>query len=134
MFASEKTEMVGLKQCHTCGAELLKREKFCRWCGVGQCLRTASSTPVTGRTNRPEFRVGLLPGGKNRDGSVSGAQVNVAAQSVSKEISLFCASHWMLHLVGILVALPLWLMIALLSPLAAYATAKAPARPGGQSC
>jgi hypothetical protein len=75
MFAQEMTETVGLAQCHTCGAESLERDKFCRRCGVDQRLG-AAPTVVVGHGGRFEYETRPLPGGANRGGSFSGTLVN----------------------------------------------------------
>jgi anti-anti-sigma regulatory factor len=41
---TEGAETVAVKQCHTCEAELLVRDKFCRRCGVRQTNGGATST------------------------------------------------------------------------------------------
>lgn len=128
MFALEMTETIGLMQCHNCGAELLEHDKFCRRCGVSQCLRTAPPSVVAVRTDRSEHETRPLPGSKNRGGSFSGTLVNVVTQSVSEGTSSLCANRWTMWLVGALALVPLWLMIALLSPLDAYIAAKAIAK------
>jgi hypothetical protein len=48
MFAPEMTETIGLTQCHTCRAELLESDKFCRRCGLNQSLCKAQLTVVDG--------------------------------------------------------------------------------------
>ncbi len=134
MFAPEMIETVGLMQCHTCGAELRERDKFCRRCGVSQRLRPRPSTVVAGCSGQSEYETRLLPGAKNRGGSFSGTLVNFVTQSVSERTSCYGANRWTMRLVGALVIVQLWLMIALLSPLDAYVAAKAIAKPGGQLC
>jgi hypothetical protein len=46
------------------------------------------------------------------------------AQKLSEETSSLREHRWMMLLVGMIVAVPLWLMIVLLSPLDAYVAAK----------
>jgi len=129
MFAQEMTETVGLTQCHTCGAELLERDKFCRRCGVDQRLG-AAPTVVAGRGGRFEYETRPLPVGANRGGSFSGTLVNFVTQSVSERTSGCGANRWAMRLVGALVVAPLWVMIVLLAPLDAYVAAKAIAKLG----
>src|SRR5262245_13326272 len=87
MFTPEMTETVGLTQCHTCEAELLERDKFCRRCGVNQSLCTAPLTVVDGHGGRVEYKTRPLRGGANRGGSFSGALINLLTQSVSERTS-----------------------------------------------
>jgi len=128
MFAPEMTETIGLTQCHTCRAELLERDKFCRRCGVNQTLCTAPLTVVAGHGGRVEYETRPLSGGANRGGSFSGTLVNFVTQSVSERTSRCGANRWTMRLVGALVVAPLWVIIVLLAPLDAYVAAKAIAK------
>ncbi len=129
MFAQEMSEIetVGFSLCHTCSAELLERDKFCRRCGVSQRLGAAPSPVVASKS---EYETRLLPGGRNRGGSFSGALVNLVAQSVAEGAAPLRGNRWTMRLVGALAVVPLWLMIALLSPLDAYVAAKSIATQG----
>ncbi len=128
MFALEMMETVGLMQCHSCGAELRERDKFCRQCGISQRLRPAPSTVAAGRGGQFEYETRLLPVGRNRSGSFSGVLVNLVTESVAEGTSRHGANRWTMRLVGALAIVPLWLMITLLSPLDAYVAAKAIAK------
>jgi ribosomal protein L40E len=130
MFAPEMRETVGCKQCHSCGAELLERDQFCRRCGVSQRLRTAPSMVVAGHGSSSEYETRPLPGGADRGSSFSGTLVKLVTESVSEGTSRCGANRWTMRLVGALVVVPLWLMIALLSPLDAYVAARAIAKLG----
>jgi hypothetical protein len=127
MYAPENTETAGLIQCHTCGAEQRERDRFCRQCGVSQRLNTMSLTGVTGETPWSDCETRPLPSA-NRFGSFSGALVNLVTAGVSSRTSSLHAHRWTARLVGALVAVPIWLMIVLLSPLDAYIAARAVAR------
>ena len=128
MFAPEMTETIGLTQCHTCRAELLESDKFCRRCGLNQSLCTAPLTVVDGYGDSFEYETRPLRGGANRGGSFSGTLVNLLTQSVSERTSGCGANRWTMRLVGALVMAPLWVMIVLLAPLDAYVAAKAIAK------
>jgi len=130
MFEQEMTETVGLTQCHTCRAELLESDKFCRRCGLNQSLCTAPLTVVDGHGDSFEYETRLLRGGANHGGSFSGTLVNFLTQSVSERTSGCGANRWTMRLVGALVMAPLWVMIVLLAPLDAYVAAKAIAKLG----
>jgi len=130
MFTPEMTETVGLTQCHTCRAELLESDKFCRQCGLNQSLCTAPLTVIDGHGDGFEYETRPLRGGANRGGSFSGTLVNFVTQSVSERTSGCGANRWTMRLVGALVMAPLWVMIVLLAPLDAYVAAKAIAKLG----
>jgi hypothetical protein len=130
MFAREMKETVGLTQCHTCRAELLESDKFCRRCGLNQSLCTAPLTVIDGHGDGFEYETGPLRGGASRSGSFSGTLVNFVTQSVSERTSGCGANRWTMRLVGALIMAPLWAMIVLLAPLDAYVAAKAIAKLG----
>ena len=125
MLAQEMAETTGIKECHACGAKLLERDKFCRRCGAGQGIPTSTLTGVTDGT-------GGEPRSLSNDGtlcrSYSGRLVNVVSRDLSTRTSSLRANRRAMRLVSMLIAVPLWLMIVLLSPLDAYVAAKAVAK------
>ncbi|NOT64184.1 MAG: hypothetical protein HOP19_28550 [Acidobacteria bacterium] len=131
MPAMSEKETIGLSQCHTCRAELWERDKFCRRCGVSQRLPAGkiNAAPVPVVTKPSDYATERLSG-RQRSGSFSGALVNLLAQSVAEGAAPLRGNRWMMRLVGALAVVPLWLMIALLSPLEAYVAAKAIATRG----
>jgi hypothetical protein len=125
MLAQEMTETTGIKECHACGAELLERDKFCRRCGVSQGVPTSTLTGVTdGTGGEPRS----LPDNVTICRSYSSRLVNVVSQDLSARTSSLHANRMAMRLVSMLIAVPLWLMIVLLSPLDAYVAAKAVAK------
>ena len=125
MLAQQITTTIGLKQCHSCGAELLDRDKFCRRCGVRE---SDPSSVVTGRPGNTGFETRSVSGSGTLGRPYSGPLVGIVTQKLSERTSSLRASRWAMLLVSALVALPLWLMIVLLSPLDAYVAAKSIAR------
>jgi hypothetical protein len=131
MITPENMETAGLGRCHACDAEQPARDKFCRRCGVNQRLKIASFTGASGEAEWSARGAKPLAGVKHYD-SFSGALVNLALESVSTRASSLSSSpadnRRTMRLASALVAVPLWLMIVLLSPLDAYVTARAIAR------
>lgn len=125
MLAQEMAETTSIKECHACGAGLLERDKFCRRCGVSQGVPTSTLTGVTDEA-------GGEPRSLSNDGtlcrSYSSRLVNVVSRDLSTRTSSLRANRRAMRLVSMLIAVPLWLMIVLLSPLDAYAAAKAVAK------
>jgi hypothetical protein len=80
---------------------LLESDKFCRWCGAAQVYTTT-------RLYHP----------------ISGPLVEAMVGAGSKETSALCGSFTR-RLVLALISIPIWMLIILLSPLDAYASAKA---------
>ncbi|MGH9836427.1 MAG: hypothetical protein ACRD9Y_25670 [Blastocatellia bacterium] len=124
MLAQEMKETVGLNQCHACGAEGLERDKFCRRCGVNHSFRTAPYIGGAGGTEPFECETRQLPVIESRCYSFSGALAQAVTRGVSERTSPFRNQRWALRLVSALVAVPLWLMIVLLSPFDAYVAAR----------
>lgn len=122
MFAPQLIETVALKQCYSCGAELIERDKFCRRCGISQRLRNDSSQEFQ---HKSECTTQRLSESSGMHQSFSGPLVQAITTGVTQRTTALQTSRWAMRLVGALVAVPLWLMIVLLSPLEALAAAKA---------
>ncbi|MGH8692619.1 MAG: zinc ribbon domain-containing protein [Burkholderiales bacterium] len=135
MFAPETIETSGFKQCRVCGAEQLDRDKFCRRCGVNQSGQSRRVEPlnnitgsvtsdVIGRADRVDYETRPLSGGGTLRRSYSGPLVGIVTLELSEQTSSLRTNRWARLLISTLVAVPLWLMIVLLSPLDAYVAAK----------
>ncbi|MEP7342817.1 MAG: hypothetical protein ABI977_34130 [Acidobacteriota bacterium] len=132
MFTSETAETTGFKQCQVCGAEQFDRDKFCRRCGVCRSRYVKPLNSMTGSVT------GRAIGSANRTGDVgrplsaggtlrrpySGPLVGIVTRGLSEQASPLRSGRWARFLISALVAVPLWLMIVLLSPLDAYVAAK----------
>ncbi|HEY7912452.1 MAG TPA: hypothetical protein VIG62_11130 [Blastocatellia bacterium] len=119
MFA-DVTKTVAIKACAGCGGGLLETDRFCRWCGVSQSDRGAhlcSSSPLT-TTALSE------PALYRR---VSGPLVSAILTGVSDGAGE-TYGPLIKRMVLALISIPIWLIIVLLSPLDAYAAARAISR------
>jgi hypothetical protein len=115
----EQTPTVDLRLCRVCLAELRDHDKFCRHCGARQTgaitsppANTAQSAYATSRLQADTFN------------SVSASLLNAIAAGAQAGTAQL-DSRRLRRAVSALIAIPLWLMIVLLSPIDAYATAKA---------
>lgn len=130
MFAPETAETTGFKQCRSCGAEQINRDKFCRRCGASQGRRGELSSCMTGSNVvavEPIWsscETARLSEAESRRRSYSGPLVNIVTQQLLEQTSSLRANRLAMLLISLLVAAPLWLMILLLSPLDAYVAAK----------
>ena len=136
MVDQETAETTGLRLCYSCRAEQLDRDKFCRRCGASQSRVVGQSMNLTADVSRntgndvaggPDplgCETGPLSGSGSLRRSYSGPLVGIVAQRLSEETSSFRAHRWLMLLISLIVAVPLWLMIVLLSPLDAYVAAK----------
>ena len=129
MYESDKTTTVAIKPCRSCSAGLIDGSKFCRSCGAAQSY----SLP-------PDFRT--LDQGGNTDPEplshyattrlsqlklyhpVSGPLVNAVVAGVPASAGHSPVGSFSKRMLLALMAVPIWLMIILLSPLDAYASAK----------
>lgn len=129
---SVTTEIIGNKQCPCCSAELFEADRFCRRCGIVQSVRTA---PLTSSPSAP-FGSGGLENAATRPlgesgllgHSYSGVLLGAVTRSLSERTSGLRAGRPMKRFIISLLAIPLWLMIVLLSPLDAFAAARVIAR------
>jgi hypothetical protein len=125
---AENQETSDLAYCDACGAKQRGRDKFCRRCGASQRLAIASSTGDVNWSS-PDTRPLL---GISYYDSFSGALVKLVTEVVSVRASSLSSSlpgnRWTMWLVAALVAVPLWLILVLLSALDAYVAVRAIAR------
>ena len=131
MLALEIAETTGFKHCQGCSAVQISRDKFCRRCGVSQSHRAESLNCITGRVDgaivgraeRSDYETKPLSRCRTWRRSYSGRLVSIVTQELSGRTSSVRANRWARTLVSLLVAVPLWLLIVLLSPLDAYVAA-----------
>jgi hypothetical protein len=128
MPGPDKIETVALKRCHFCSAESLDRDRFCRRCGACLIARNDPTTGVIGSADGSEFKTSPLFGSGPMQQSYSGPLVRILTQELLERTSSLGANRWARPLVSVLVAVPLWLMIVLLSPIDTYIAAKAIAK------
>ncbi len=119
-------ETVALKLCHACEAELLERDRFCRRCGVSQSLAQTPSTAKVDRSSSPYATAPLIAGEWCRP--ISGPLLQAVTAGVSATTSARLDSPIARRLILVLISIPIWLIIILLSPIDAYTAAKAVTR------
>lgn len=129
MYESHQTTTVAIKPCRRCGAGLLDESRFCRSCGAFQ---SHSSPP----DSQPTISVGNLERETVQHYSttrlsqvklyhpVSGPLVNAVVAGVPASAPRSPASAFSKRMLLALMSVPIWVMIILLSPLDAYASAK----------
>jgi len=116
---TEQKTTVDLRTCRDCSAEMRDRDKFCRHCGA---RRTGAIAPPPANTTLSAYATSRLQADTFH--SVSASLLNAitaGAQAGTAQLD----SPRLRHAVSVLIAVPLWLIIVLLSPIDAYATAKA---------
>ncbi|HSE97685.1 MAG TPA: hypothetical protein VLD57_05395 [Blastocatellia bacterium] len=138
MSAFHQSETLAIKACCSCSGVLLDRDRFCRWCGARQ---TSTFPPVRRTTSDQEasVRIGskslyitspLEPAGKQADPyrPVSGPLVKAMIEGMAAGESAPLYSQAARAVFQVLVWIPIWLMIVLLSPFDAYAAARSISR------
>ena len=132
MCVTQDAITVTVKACTSCSGGLLEYDNFCRWCGQRQpgpieiSSQLSAAQPVTASSSLSPFTTSAL----ERAGAqgtmysrVSGPLVSAIVASVSANSSQMC-SRFVKKAVFVLISIPIWLIIILLSPLDAYAAAK----------
>jgi zinc-ribbon domain len=125
MIHAEQTTTLAIRPCSACGAGLTEDSKFCRWCGTrltvdpDQTERLSFATPVS-----PGAYKTMPLGPLNLYHPVSGSLVKAVVAGVPTRTSLSTTGAWTKRMLPALMAIPIWVMIILLSPIDAYASAK----------
>jgi hypothetical protein len=115
----EQKPTVDLRLCWACSAEPRDHDKFCRRCGARQ---TEEISPPPANTAPPVYATSRLRADTCCSVSASlMTGIAAGAQAGMTQLNSRCARG----AVSVLILIPLWLMIVLLSPFDAYATAKA---------
>ncbi|PYT08783.1 MAG: hypothetical protein DMF60_03880 [Acidobacteria bacterium] len=129
MYGTGQTTTVAIKPCLTCGAALIEESKFCRSCGAPQIQTVTASSLLATQAGDPEHRplqnyeTAKLSQDKLYH-PVSGPLVKAVAAGVPANAAYSPASTVTRRMLLALMAIPIWIMIILLSPLDAYASAK----------
>jgi hypothetical protein len=119
MHTTEMIETVGLRRCPACDGEQLSDDKFCRRCGVSQSLR-----PITSALESAKYRTRPLTDDEQPYSSFSGSLVGLVTQGVALKTTGLRQNRWVMGTVCVLAAVPLWLLIIMLSPLDTYKAAR----------
>jgi hypothetical protein len=115
-------QTVAIKPCCSCGAGLLEGSRFCRLCGANQQAIDAIIT-----NSESELRSSYITSKLSSSipyHPVSGPLVQAVARGVPASASQSVARDLPKRLLFALMAIPIWVMIILLSPIDAYASAK----------
>lgn len=125
MSHAEPTTTLAIRSCSACGAGLTGESKFCRWCGARLTVdpdqtERLSFDPIA--TTAGYKTTPLVP--VNRYHPVSGPLVKALAAGVPTRTSLSTTGGLTKRMLLALMTIPIWVMIILLSPIDAYASAK----------
>ena len=130
MCESDQAITVAIRPCGACGVGLLDGSNYCRSCGARQKIQSGSIS-TTGEG--PGYAGRLASTGDLSTARVSqpilyhpvsGPLVRAVAQGVPAAMSKSPARQFSKRMLLALMAIPIWVMIILLSPLDAYTSAK----------
>ena len=132
-YQTVRMEAVTVKPCRMCRTDLPACDNFCRRCGLRQTDRDIKiDLPYLAECEtRPLAR-------NTGNCRMSSSQVaHIVTESLSTRSAIEQPGRGLQRLVCTLITIPIWMVIVLLSPLDAYAAAKAvatwwAARKGGQ--
>jgi len=115
-----QTEPVGGERCRACNRESTARDNFCRWCGAQQSddLIACAGAECLGQTTT------ILSQDEGTPRSLSSLPLEALTQAVTIKTGPLCMNRVVALVVAVLVAIPMWLLIILLSPFDAYLSAK----------
>ena len=133
----QQARTVALKCCAACNSGLLESDKFCRWCGELQPYAMIASAesphlPPTAAALQPPaaYTTSNLTLGPREEvyRSISAPLVNAVVTGALAGPATGNQSRLIKRAILALIAIPVWLIIVLLSPLDAYAAVKNLAR------
>ena len=133
-MSGQESVTISIAGCKACGAGIPQSDRFCRLCGASQTdlLSLATETLPEGLALsdslecwKPpsDYATRVMPRGAFCE-SLSGPLVKAVADGLSSNLSLRFLDRRVKRIVLILVSVPIWLMIVLLSPLETYAAVK----------
>lgn len=125
MISLHQADTVSMKQCCICDGQLLATDKFCRWCGSHQRETREPQITAAPRASRSEHKTRQLGNNEEVCQSISGMLLKAMAKNVAVKTGPLQLNRFGVFVVASVIAVPMWLLIILLSPLDAYTSAKA---------
>jgi len=121
MTSSSQTEEIASNRCHNCNRHSAAPENFCRWCGFHQ----REGPVAAGSADWRKHTTTILAHNEEVPRSLSSLPLNTLAQSVAVKTGSLRLNRYAALVIAVLIAIPMWLLIILLSPFDAYVSAKA---------
>lgn len=121
MMTPYLTETLDSKQCHGCAAVVPFDDNFCRRCGI---LQKAGAVTAGNSRHWSEIETTVLTDDRSASQLLSGLLVNTIKQKVAAKTAPLRSNPFGAGVVTAIVAIPMWLLIILLSPLDAYTAAR----------
>lgn len=116
---------LAIRPCGSCGAAVTEENRFCRSCGAPQTFSRPlqASNAALEREPPRNYETASLSK-QNLYHPVSGPLVRAVASGVPTNAPRSISGTFSRRMLLALMAIPIWVMIILLSPLDAYASAK----------
>jgi hypothetical protein len=122
----DQIDTIRLITCVNCKASLCQSHKFCRWCGVRQVQEPAverrDSDSLASFHSEFTFRDKRPKAGRYH--TLSDQLVTAMVESLSASLTSQVRSRTAKVIIQVLISMPIWLIIILLSPLDAYSAVK----------
>lgn len=120
--SAERRNTLPLKSCTSCGGSLRCHDHFCRWCGLNQKnqLSASQESPSTGSNPSSEN----CPSGEDFYHPITGPMTEQIVRGVSEDLSPLPNDGALQKIVQLLIWIPIWLLILLLSPVDAFCAAR----------
>ena len=116
---SSKTEKVA-GRCRNCDRHSPAPDNFCRWCGFNRSEGLPSAPQIVEWQNSRTTVLNYSEGAR----SVSQLPLDTLTQSVAATTGSLRLNRYGALVIAVLIAIPMWLLIVLLSPFDAYLSAK----------
>ena len=112
------------KRCHSCSSELQTSDNFCRSCGISQ---TTGAVILENDEGWRHCETTVLKNDDEleTDESLSSPLVKTLTQNIATRTSSLRSNRFGTSIVAVLIAIPIWLLIILLSPIDAYTAIRA---------
>ncbi len=125
MTCARMAKTIVIRQCDSCNRQMSATDNFCRLCGAHQ-----SDKPVTAINNPggSDFETRTLQSDLQIHQSLSGLLLNALNRDVASKTASLRLNRFGGIALALLVAVPMWLLIILLSPLDAYMSARTASR------
>jgi hypothetical protein len=141
----QESETIAIMGCRACGVGIPQSDRFCRLCGAGHTdslsatlsnqerpVKLASSDSLECSRPPADCATMAMPT-RAGYGPLSGPLVTAVADGLSANLALRFLDRRVKRILLVLISVPIWLMIVLLSPLDTYAAVKASPVQRGES-
>ncbi len=126
MTSPKLAKTISLKACHRCFGELIESDHFCRWCGVEQGdIEHGEKTIADKSSELADYETVTLREDAPAPTSISQQLVSTMTAHAATRTATLRKHRVVASLLALLIAVPFWLLIIVLSPLDAYLAARA---------